>query len=362
MYFLIYILLGLPALLIVLDFSIFVTTRDHLIHPLIYVLIEILSVILFPLIYIGIAGPNECCVDVPSIFSPDHQLTIGVIIAFCLISYFYSSFREQLTTPIIEIALSAFLFIGIVLNIFIFIHLNNLFFALAGNLPIILLYIMALIKNHITFLEHAREDELNNENMIVRLAWNLLNLQPILKFPIILILCLPIMFLLTAILLLFGQKPDSFIRAFTETYKHGFSQWDYKCENVQCGGHYLCSVAANGHSEIVNPQRYGFRNGRPIICNRQLLISNAFEDLLKERMPFMHKHIRKLYDIVGDLVIKKYDIFNNKYFSDFVYIVMKPLEWIFLLVLYTFDRNPENRIAIQYLSKSDRTEIDRLKP
>ena len=30
---------------------------------------------------------------------------------------------------------------------------------------------------------------------------------------------------------------------------------------------------------------------------------------------------------------------------------MKPLEWIFLIVIYLFDANPENRIAIQYLPK-----------
>ena len=36
---------------------------------------------------------------------------------------------------------------------------------------------------------------------------------------------------------------------------------------------------------------------------------------------------------------------------------MKPAEWFFLLVLYFFDANPENRIAIQYLSKETRTKI-----
>ncbi|MGN1181023.1 MAG: DUF6688 family protein [Suilimivivens sp.] len=28
---------------------------------------------------------------------------------------------------------------------------------------------------------------------------------------------------------------------------------------------------------------------------------------------------------------------------------MKPLEWIFLIVLYLFDEKPENRICRQYL-------------
>jgi hypothetical protein len=36
---------------------------------------------------------------------------------------------------------------------------------------------------------------------------------------------------------------------------------------------------------------------------------------------------------------------------------MKPFEWFFLFTLYSFDRNPENRIAKQYLSYNDRKKI-----
>ena len=34
---------------------------------------------------------------------------------------------------------------------------------------------------------------------------------------------------------------------------------------------------------------------------------------------------------------------------DIIYYLMKPLEWLFLLVLYLVDRKPENRIALQYI-------------
>ncbi|GAO42672.1 hypothetical protein FPE01S_01_16870 [Flavihumibacter petaseus NBRC 106054] len=156
------------------------------------------------------------------------------------------------------------------------------------------------------------------------------------------------------LLLLFGQQPDSFIRAFTDTYKHGLSQWDYQCDNVECGGHYLCSVAAKGHPGIVKPVRRGVRNGNPILCNRQLLISNAFEELIQEKLPFLHRPIRHHYNKVGDVIHRYYGIFNIRVVADIVYILMKPLEWLFLLTLYTFDRKPENRIARQYLSRKDR--------
>lgn len=38
---------------------------------------------------------------------------------------------------------------------------------------------------------------------------------------------------------------------------------------------------------------------------------------------------------------------------------MKPLEIIFVFILYCFDNKPENRIAQQYLKIEDRKEINR---
>ncbi|MEZ4920438.1 MAG: DUF6688 family protein [Saprospiraceae bacterium] len=54
---------------------------------------------------------------------------------------------------------------------------------------------------------------------------------------------------------------------------------------------------------------------------------------------------------------RHYHVFNNKYVADLVYILMKPLEFFFILTLYTFDTKPENRIAQQYLSWQDRERI-----
>lgn len=36
---------------------------------------------------------------------------------------------------------------------------------------------------------------------------------------------------------------------------------------------------------------------------------------------------------------------------------MKPLEIFFLIILYTFDKKPENRIASQYLSIQDKNSL-----
>ena len=351
-------LIALPALISVVDLLGFLFTGNRVVNRVVLRITEVVALIFFPYAYGSFGAKNDCCSD-SAVFSPDHQLTIGIIIVLCLIAYFYSSYRKNIATPVIEIIVNSLLFVGIVLNGFIAIHTKEPLLAIGGNMPIIILGILVLVKNQRLFIEYAQEQEFNPKNKFEYAAWKILTLQPILKFPILLILCLPILVIIAAVLLLVGQKPDSIVRAFTDTYKHGFSQWDYQCDNVQCGGHYLCSVAAKGHSKIVRPIRKGIRGGHNIICNRQLLVSNAFEDLIQENLPLIHKLVRRLYNKVGNFIHRYYGIFNNKLVSDFIYILMKPLEWFFLLTLYTFDRNPENRIAKQYITETDRREIDR---
>ena len=149
---------------------------------------------------------------------------------------------------------------------------------------------------------------------------------------------------LLALLLLFGQEPDSAIKLWTETADWTMSQ-KIAPENLPRDGHYLCTVAAEGHKKLVKPLRTGKRHGHEITVNRQLCIANAFEQLLSERAPHLHRAIRNFYDKTGYPIAKH---IKTPLAADIVYIIMKPLEWFFLLVLYLFDTKPENRIATQY--------------
>jgi len=158
------------------------------------------------------------------------------------------------------------------------------------------------------------------------------------------LLALPLTVIIILILTLFGQTPDSAIKAFTETAEWSLSQ-KIPPPRLSYDGHYLCTVAACGDAKTVKPLRAGKRRGQLIVVNRQLLVANAFEDLLRERTPRFHKFVRGVYDKTG-LPISKY--INTKKRSNAVYYAMKPLEWLFVLALYTFDTNPENRIAAQY--------------
>lgn len=158
---------------------------------------------------------------------------------------------------------------------------------------------------------------------------------------------LPLLGIFTAILVLFCQQPDSLIRAWTQTADWNLSQ-QTPPPNVMFDEHYLCTVAAGGHKKVVKPLRTGKRHGHEVLVNRQLCIANAFEQLLEERVPRFHRAVRGLYDKTG-YPIAKY--IRSPYLADVIYFFMKPLEWLFLLVLYLCDTKPENRIAVQYPHK-----------
>lgn len=158
----------------------------------------------------------------------------------------------------------------------------------------------------------------------------------------------PLLGIIIGILLLFGQAPDSVIKAWTETADWTLSLKEAP-QNIEYDEHYLCTVAAGGHKKIVKPVRKGIRHGHEVIVNRQLCIANAFEQILEEKTPRFHKLVRGIYDRYGFPVAR---LIKSKWIADIIYILMKPLEWIFLMVIYMSDVHPENRIAIQYMGKN----------
>ncbi|MDO5156257.1 MAG: hypothetical protein Q4D51_09860 [Eubacteriales bacterium] len=155
---------------------------------------------------------------------------------------------------------------------------------------------------------------------------------------------IPVLAILEIVLIVCGQGPDGMIKAFTMT-----ADWTFSTQipppPIEYPGHYLCTVAAGGHKKVVKPTRYGMRLGQPIIVNRQLSVANAFEELIHDRTPRFHKWVRHVYDTYGYPLSR---VIKTPFQADVIYILMKPLEWMFLLVLYLFDANPESRIAKQY--------------
>ena len=346
----IFVLLGAIGLYALADLVSVLQNNERAGKPFFYRLFEFSSVIVLPLVFILLfdyGEQNDCC-STSAFFSPTHRLTIYAIIVISVTAYYYCSLRTKTAPPLFELIVNAMLVIGLVLCVFMVFHSRELLEWLSGIPAVACFFISQLIINHRLLVAELEEHGVDSLKPYNRIILQLLRANVFLKFPVLLLISIPLLLTLSLILYVFGQRPDSAIRAFTDTYKHGFSQWDYQCENVHCGGHYLCSVAANGHPEIVRPVRIGKRMGHYIICNRQLLVSNAFEELVQERFPALHRRIRKQYDKVGDSIHRNYEVYSKKWVSDMVYILMKPAEWFFLFVLYLADRKPEQRIARQY--------------
>lgn len=357
----------LTSLFVLINFISYLSSGDLVTRRSIWTIVQVFTAVISPitfLITMDLSYANECCGETAT-FSPEHRDSIYPLIIACIAAIVIAMFRERVLPPIAELFLNLFLVLGLILNIILCKHLGSAedggFWVLFGNIPIIMLILITLSENHKLLRNYIEENGYHSNSLIGRFCISILKLTPLLKYPLLIILLVPVIIFFSLFLLLFGQKPDSLVRVFTDTYKHGFSQLDDLCDNVQCGGHFLCSVGANGHKKVVRPVRYGERNGNRIICTRQLLISNAFEELVQERLPGLHKLIRRNYNKVGNIIHRHYHLFNNKLVSDLVYLLMKPLEIIFVVTLYAFDRKPENRIAMQYLRKQDKESINALK-
>lgn len=268
----------------------------------------------------------------------------------CLLLAFVPSKK---ISPIIALLILSGVLIGNIENILVAIqfskcYLNNdKFFSVypiifhLNILMISIFYIKKQIKEQIESIEERKLNshytwQLKLYNFLSKISgWNILSFACV----------VPVAIIIEIVLILCGQGIDGAVKAFTMT-----ADWTFSMQTppppLEYSGHYLCTVAAQGHTKIVKPLRFGNRHNQKIVVNRQLLVSNAFEELIQERFPKFHKAIRGFYDKHGYPLSK---IITTKFRADLIYILMKPLEYFFVIVLYLFCTNPEERIKRQYL-------------
>ena len=279
----------------------------------------------------------------------EHFLTIVVFLIIALAGYILLTFWNiRKIPPLVSVFLIAAVYMGVIISVFWTIQTSD---------PILAIYpfdlcLMAagLIRRKIIEYKNTDGERLRNKKL-GRLDEKLSDST---KWPFYaFILLWPLMGIVICILLLFGQNPASIIKAWTET-----SDWTLSMQqappNLSLDGHYLCTVAAGGHKKTVKPLREGQRHGHRVIVNRQLCIANAFEQVLEEKTPHFHKAVRSFYDKYGLPVAR---LIKKPLAADIVYFIMKPLEWLFLIVLYLTDKDPEKRIAVQYLPQKDREDL-----
>ena len=283
----------------------------------------------------------------PLINSQKHALiwsgaypTFFTLAALTLLALIIYSYRDANSlSPLANI----FCISGILGGVVLLLVFDNQLQAASFHTFFLLIYSINLLWVRIKEWQEDRT-EVTYENRLLQFFHKLLNKSR--NWPwLAALVALPTLALVVLILMLFGQQPDSMIKAWTNTADWAFSQ-KIPPQNLIIDEHYLCTVAAGGHENVVKPQRMGVRQGHPVVVNRQLCIANAFEQVLEEKTPRFHRFLRRNYDRYGYPFAKH---IKKKWAMDLIYYLMKPLEWIFLLILYLVDRKPENRIAMQYI-------------
>jgi hypothetical protein len=309
---------------------------------------ELTLIVVLPVF--GFFESNDPCQEHP--FELNSYPTAVLLYLVPLICYFISAYLKKELPPVVLALLPLGLIMGLVYCAILQLHFGAM--TVMVVFPVLGLPLVAPVLGFIYLLvefialHKYQQEQISKQSYSSPALGTLatLFLLPLWqKAPIALLLCAPILALMQFVLTLFGQAPDSMISMFTESC--GFLLSNH--QGCSCGGdHYLCSVAANGNKKLVKPVRFGLRKEEKIVVNRQLLIANAFENWMEEHVPKTHRFVRNTYDSMN-IPVNKWS--KDKRKANVIYILMKPLEWLFLLWLYCFDKKPESRIALQYLPK-----------
>lgn len=316
-------------------------------------------------------------------FATEHQSTFIVLFILPVIGHIALRYWRQSLPPLVYSISIMLLLLGLVFNVTCLFHLlpglsftlnpDNAIFVASEELgreltpdemlvkpkfalltfmisAIIYTALSQLAQLHSTYLsmDQTRLSQAKYANSILNAAQRIMLKYPAYANPLFILLLGPLAGLAAIILNLFGQHPDAVIKVFTETSDWGLSQLRPPPTTVyvtHASGMYLCTIALTGHAKLVRPIGIGKRMGKMMPVNRQMLVCNAFEQMLEQSMPRLHRVARKAYDI---FCIPFNALAWNKYAADVIYLLMKPLEYFFILVLYCFDKAPEDRIVRQY--------------
>lgn len=353
----IYILLAVAASFATLFFAIRGVTKKPITKRKFFIqviegLCEFLFIAVFP--GIGIAVTDDKCDTHPfELGSLNTTYTLWIVFA---LAYLLSRYFKKYLSPILISVVASALIGGALFCLAICIHFLPMIFAVIFP-GFGLLYLSPFVSLLFLILEMIRLNKFLREKLKTTTSEIVTKIDTFnnwlkkyhLRFTAF--LSAPLILAIQAALYLFGQRADSIIYQFTDSCGYLLSKY----QECSCGGdHYLCSIAANGNKKLVKPTRFGVRANEKIIVNRQLLIANAFENWLEDYMPRLHKVVRHTYDSMG-IPVNKWS--KHKHFANIIYVLMKPLEWLFLIWLYLFDTKPENRIAKQYLPKKELNEF-----
>ncbi len=342
-------LLFLPTLLTLFFLGRYLFYKQTTPWP-IYIL-ELVVLLVYPIFFLmafDTAVDPSCCTSDEIFFGVEHRPTAYAFLVIFVLAYIVSRFMsKRILPPLIEVIVSGLLVLGLVYSILVAIHINDAPIILVNGFSVPILFGIRIHANWLRIKENIDQRNLKTESVFFRQFHHILNYDFWNQFPIVTIMAAPVLLLMILILMLFGQKADSIILAFSETYDYGFST----LECIPCEECYICTVGSKGHSSLVRPFRYGIRDGHAFPVNRQLLTFNAFEALLEKRVPGIHRILRRCYNAIGRKAKKFHSAWNSRLLADGFYVLMIPLQWIFTIVVYSAYVKPENKIGMQYMTR-----------
>lgn len=136
---------------------------------------------------------NSC--SYTAITSPSDHLSLVVLVLLNLLAYFYFSYRKQVSSPLIEIVANCCLLLGLPLIVYVCLQIRGELVWFVLWLPLTLLILMALAENHTLVLESLQEQE-NEDKGLLKVCRKIVLLPSFIKFPLLVILCLPILMIL----------------------------------------------------------------------------------------------------------------------------------------------------------------------
>ncbi len=346
----------LPLTLTVLNIRNLIAKKPFLKTFLLYFTL-FFGMLLYGILYAGVFEPsgdwNEAVYPFQTHFSisSTYWLSFGLPVCVGILGLLLlGTIPVRRMPPLLSALCIAAVLLGNIMQVFFFLQLLGM----ESGAPVLLFFalyhwnLVMLSVQHVRLHIREQTKKLQQRNKPFRFKWTaklcsfLSSASHMSLFSFFLLF--PLMAVLEIVLVLCGQGFDGPVKAFTMTADWTFSQ-QTPPPPLEYDGHYLCTVAAGGHKRIVRPLRYGTRLGKPIVVNRQLCIANAFEELIHDRMPRFHRSVRRFYDTHGYPLSRN---ITTPFRADLVYLLMKPLEWLFLIVLYLFDTEPEERIGRQY--------------
>ena len=103
-----------------------------------------------------------------------------------------------------------------------------------------------------------------------------------------------------------------------------------------------CSTASGFRVENLD----NCTSGIPVsIANTARAVPKVALKHLSKKIPSLHRTVRVLYDKYGYPLSRR---IMKPLHSDIVYILMKPIEYFFVVILYLCCNEPERKIAKQY--------------